>query len=248
SVCESSKLNPCGEKGICIPDYSRDSFRCKCATDYEGIPCEPIMKSCSQLAQNGFTSNGVNTNFPRGTINQKHYPDLGSEGSVWNFCTRFSDVVSLGHQWWRCEMVHGSPATGYTRLPCQILANLVSQIRSLICIYIFEILFITTKEIQSCRVVKADNYKKIIKLYLNFCLHSGTRFSTKDSDNDALKWTHCAQSKKGAWWYSGCSASNLNGLYHNGGYIQGDIGMKWKAFRGHFYSLKRTEMKVKPKS
>ena len=32
SVCESSKLNPCGEKGICTPDYSRDSFRCKCDT------------------------------------------------------------------------------------------------------------------------------------------------------------------------------------------------------------------------
>ena len=74
------------------------------------------------------------------------------------------------------------------------------------------------------------------------------QFSTKDADNDALQSTHCAQNKKGAWWYSGCSLSNLNGLYHNGGYIQGDIGMKWKTFRGHFYSLKRTEMKVKPKS
>ena len=80
------------------------------------------------------------------------------------------------------------------------------------------------------------------------CLYSGKQFSTKDADNDALQSTHCAQSKKGAWWYSGCSLSNLNELYHNGGYIQGDIGMKWKTFRGHFYSLKRTEMKVKPKS
>ena len=44
SVCESSKLNPCGEKGICIPDYSRDSFRCKCDTDYEGIPCGKCRK------------------------------------------------------------------------------------------------------------------------------------------------------------------------------------------------------------
>ena len=29
-------------------------------------------------------------NFQRGTINQKHHPDLGSDASsVWNFCTRF---------------------------------------------------------------------------------------------------------------------------------------------------------------
>ena len=35
---------------------------------------------------------------PRGrfaSTNQKHYPDLGSDtSSVWNFCARFSDVIS----------------------------------------------------------------------------------------------------------------------------------------------------------
>ena len=37
--------------------------------------------------------------------NQKHYPDLGSDASsVWNFCALFSDVISLGNQWWRREM------------------------------------------------------------------------------------------------------------------------------------------------
>ena len=31
----------------------------------------------------------------RGTSNQKYYPDLGSNASsVWNFCARFSDVIS----------------------------------------------------------------------------------------------------------------------------------------------------------
>ena len=37
--------------------------------------------------------------------NQKCYPDLGSDASsVWNFCARFSDVISRGNQWWRREM------------------------------------------------------------------------------------------------------------------------------------------------
>ena len=28
-------------------------------------------------------------------------PDLGSDASsVWNFCARFSDVISWGNQWW----------------------------------------------------------------------------------------------------------------------------------------------------
>ena len=39
-------------------------------------------------------------NFSRGTTNQKHYPDLGSDASsVWNFCARFSNVILLVNQW-----------------------------------------------------------------------------------------------------------------------------------------------------
>ena len=45
---------------------------------------------------------------PRGKLaltNQRYYLDLGSDASsVWNFCARFSDVISLGNQWWRREM------------------------------------------------------------------------------------------------------------------------------------------------
>ena len=34
------------------------------------------------------------------SANQKHYPDLGSDtSSVWNFCTRFSDVIWQGNQY-----------------------------------------------------------------------------------------------------------------------------------------------------
>lgn len=39
------------------------------------------------------------------STNQKHYPDLGSDGSsVWNFCTLSSDVISRGKRLWRREM------------------------------------------------------------------------------------------------------------------------------------------------
>ena len=39
--------------------------------------------------------------------NQKHNvnPDLSSDASsIWNFCARFSDVISRGNRWWRREM------------------------------------------------------------------------------------------------------------------------------------------------
>ena len=73
------------------------------------------------------------------------------------------------------------------------------------------------------------------------------QFSTKDKDND-LASGHCAQMYKGAWWYKVCHHSNLNGLYLNGSHSSFADGVNWYDFRGHHYSLKRAEMKVKGKS
>ena len=39
------------------------------------------------------------------STNQKHYPDLCSDASlVWNFCARFSNVISLENQCWRRQV------------------------------------------------------------------------------------------------------------------------------------------------
>lgn len=73
------------------------------------------------------------------------------------------------------------------------------------------------------------------------------QFSTKDQDNDQGSGS-CAQLLyKGAWWYNACLSSNLNGLYINGSHSDDGIGINWGTFRGYYYSLKRSEMKVKPK-
>jgi len=56
----------------------------------------------------------VESYFPRGTTNQKHYPNLGSEASsVWNFCTRFSDVILRGNQCWRWRRKISTVFSGY---------------------------------------------------------------------------------------------------------------------------------------
>ena len=44
-------------------------------------------------------------NSPRRATNQKHFPGPVSDtSSEWNFCARFSDVISRGNQWWRRVM------------------------------------------------------------------------------------------------------------------------------------------------
>ena len=77
--------------------------------------------------------------------------------------------------------------------------------------------------------------------------HRGMSFSTKDRDNDKWKSSNCALRFKGAWWYSSCHDSNLNGLYLNG---KDDCqGMRWNSWpkRTDCYSVKKTEMKIRPK-
>nr|ABB77209.1 carcinolectin-5C [Carcinoscorpius rotundicauda] len=75
--------------------------------------------------------------------------------------------------------------------------------------------------------------------------HKNMPFSTKDSDND--KWgKNCAEVYKGGWWYNACHHSNLNGLYLRGANERKGAGINWYQWRGHEYSLKISEMKIRP--
>ena len=75
--------------------------------------------------------------------------------------------------------------------------------------------------------------------------HRNQPFSTRDQDNDQCS-CNCAILYEGAWWYSGCHHSNLNGFYHRGSDSPHGRGVNWLHWRGHNYSLKRTEMKIRP--
>ena len=91
------------------------------------------------------------------------------------------------------------------------------------------------------------SFDGIIPYQSLFSSFSGMQFSATDNDNDKSHG-NCAETFKGAWWYAGCHSSNLNGLYLNGPQSSYADGVNWYSFRGHYYSLKRTEMKVKTKA
>ncbi|XP_008592209.1 PREDICTED: ficolin-1-like [Galeopterus variegatus] len=76
--------------------------------------------------------------------------------------------------------------------------------------------------------------------------HKNMSFTTHDQDNDKHSLTNRASVFKGAWWYSDCHQSNLNGRYLPGTHSSYADGINWKSGRGHNYSYKVTEMKIRP--
>ena len=80
----------------------------------------------------------------------------------------------------------------------------------------------------------------------SLAVHRGMPFTTKDQDNDNYGSHNCAIKYKGAWWYERCHSSNLNGLYLSGSHPSDSDGVNWYDWKGYHYSLKRTEMKIRP--
>ncbi|MEX3983831.1 fibrinogen-related protein [Paraburkholderia sp. EG287A] len=73
---------------------------------------------------------------------------------------------------------------------------------------------------------------------------SGYQYSTYDADHDASS-ANCAQQYQGAWWYSACHQSNLNGAWLNGPHTTYANGVEWYTWTGYYESLTYTEMKVR---
>ena len=76
--------------------------------------------------------------------------------------------------------------------------------------------------------------------------HNGQEFSTKDMDNDDRSSNSCAQDWKGSWWYKSCDQSNLNGIYYESAKSD-KTGINWYHWKNKDESLKKTEMKIRPK-
>ena len=72
----------------------------------------------------------------------------------------------------------------------------------------------------------------------------GMKFSTKNREND-LRSDQCAVTFKGAWWYNACHHSNLNSQFLGGPHSSLADGINWDSWKGHYYSLKFSEMKIR---
>ncbi|XP_043946617.1 angiopoietin-related protein 4 [Protopterus annectens] len=77
----------------------------------------------------------------------------------------------------------------------------------------------------------------------------GVRFSTQDVDQDLKSDMNCAKHLSGGWWFTACGHSNLNGKYFTAVprmRHERKQGIFWKTWKGRYYPLKSTLMKIRP--
>ena len=76
--------------------------------------------------------------------------------------------------------------------------------------------------------------------------HNNRPFSTKDVDHDTW-YTSCAVAFHGAWWYTACHSSNLDGYYYQKGKnVSYARGIMWAHWKGQYESFKTATMKIRP--
>ncbi|KAM3842795.1 angiopoietin-related protein 3-like [Diretmus argenteus] len=81
--------------------------------------------------------------------------------------------------------------------------------------------------------------------------HTGMMFSTKDRDNDNHQDSNCAFNYTGGWWFNACGDTNLNGRFMHmrpRGRSERRRGIHWRPSRRASYSLKSTQISIRPKT
>ena len=76
--------------------------------------------------------------------------------------------------------------------------------------------------------------------------HNNMYFSTKDRDNDASPGGHCAELRKGGWWYGNCYFTNPNGLHDSPAITDRIVTISANGLRWIYYP--NYEIKIRPKS
>ena len=51
---------------------------------------------------------------------------------------------------------------------------------------------------------------------------------------------------KGGWWHWSCHHSNLNGFPYSEPASKYGTGINWRSWKGYNYSLKKTEVMIRP--
>ncbi|XP_073456309.1 ficolin-1-B-like [Aquarana catesbeiana] len=208
-------------------------------------------KNCKELLQQGEILSDWYTINPAGQKTMKVLCDMDTDEGGWIvFQRRYDGSVDFYRDWNSYKRGFGSRLNEFW-LGNDNLHMLTSsgtwELR--IDLYDFE----NTKHFAKYASFKilgeAEKYKLLLGAFTegnagdSMIVHDNMPFSTKDNDFTA---TTCPIRFKGGWWYNSCHQANLNGLYLLGHHESFADGINWYTGKGHNFSYKISEMKIRP--
>ncbi|KAM9748756.1 microfibril-associated glycoprotein 4 isoform 2-T2 [Dama dama] len=236
-----------------------------CAPQLLGIRGDALEKSCLQLPldcddiySQGYQADGVYLIYPSGpSVPVPVFCDMTTEGGKWTvFQKRFNGSVSFFRGWNDYKLGFGRADGEYwLGLQNMHLLTLKQKYELRVDLEDFENNTAFAKYADfsiSPNAVSAeeDGYTLYVSGFEDggagdsLSYHSGQKFSTFDRDQD-LFVQNCAALSSGAFWFRSCHFANLNGFYLGGSHLSYANGINWAQWKGFYYSLKRTEMKIR---
>ncbi|KAI8483494.1 cell surface pattern recognition receptor signaling pathway [Branchiostoma belcheri] len=228
----------------------------QCTTELQQLEDRvTVPRTCMDLLNSGHNTSGVYTIYPAGEVTSpiRVYCDMDTDGGGWVVFQRRKDGSVDFFLGWQQYKAGFGDLTGEFWLGNDNLHRLTTQgwYELRVDLEDFEGNSAFAKY-SNFRVENEWNkYRLTVGGYSGtagdaMSYHSSMFFSTKDERNDFHPSINCAQHFKGGWWYNSCHFANLNGLYLGGAHHSFADGMNWKEWKGQYYSLKHTEMKIRP--
>eukprot|EP00058_Branchiostoma_floridae_P018817 XP_002604306.1 hypothetical protein BRAFLDRAFT_88596 [Branchiostoma floridae] len=238
--------------------HQQDTTLQQCTTSLQQLEDKVAgPQSCSELLNSGHNTSGVYTLYPAGEVTSPiHvYCDMDTDGGGWTVFQRRKDGSVDFYLDWQNYKTGFGELGGEFWLGNDNLHHLTAQGGYELRVDLEDFEGNSTYAKYSNFSVEDEGhlYRLTVGGYSGTAgdsmsrRHSSMFFSTKDKDNDIHESADCAQTFKGAWWYFSCHRANLNGLYHGGDHQSYADGVNWKSWKGHYYSLKHTEMKIRPR-
>ncbi|NXO02440.1 ANGL4 protein, partial [Rhinopomastus cyanomelas] len=221
----------------------------------ERMPTQKLPEDCQQLFLAGQQSSGVFQVQPAGSQPFKVYCDMTAEGG-WTVIQRRTDGSVDFDQLWDAYKNGFGDLHGDFWLGLEKIHHLVQEGRYHLLVEL-EDWEGNSQVVQFVFSLGGESTAYTLRLLgsLSGELENAIGdfrelpFSTRDRDHDLKADTNCAKHLSGGWWFSTCGHANLNGKYFRSIPRQRHErkqGIFWKTWKGRYYPLKSTSMKIQP--